>query len=81
MFSIFRAVFTSAFFGLFLVGELSLTEKGKGNVIRPNSVNFITEDHTEKAIIRLTRYKHLAGNPATIVLHKKNPRQFVQYEL
>lgn len=71
---LFRAVFTAAFFGLLRMGELSLTETGKGNVIRPKSVKFITENRCEKALIHLMRYKHHAGNPATIVLHKEKPK-------
>ncbi|XP_053388436.1 uncharacterized protein LOC123544660 [Mercenaria mercenaria] len=70
---LYKALYLVSFFGLFRIGEVSITKTGKGNVISNKNVCFYRKkQNITRVSITMNRYKHSKGQRAIVNLEKNS---------
>ncbi|XP_052226643.1 integrase/recombinase xerD homolog isoform X2 [Dreissena polymorpha] len=71
-----KAMFLMAFFGLFRVGELSLSHNGHQNTISRQDLTFLyTDSKLSSAVVTIRNYKHSKGQCTSIPLASQSNKQ------
>ena len=73
--TVFKAMFLTAFYGLFRVGELSISRPAPDNVITFEAVSYVPSGHKIKEIlISMDRYKHSQGHKVAVPLRRQSSK-------
>lgn len=71
-----KAMFLTAFFGLFRVGELSISQNGHQNTVLRKDLTFMyTNANVSSAVINVRNYKHSQGQATAVPLALQSDKQ------